>query len=121
VEATIALSIVVTALNNLYPVVPLAGWAIAFVFGLVHGFGFANVLIDLGLTDATLAVSLLGFNVGVELGQMAIVLVFLPIAYLLRGTFLYRSLVLRMGSLLIAVIAGLWMYERLFNTEILGF
>ena len=54
---------------------PLSSWAIAFLFGLVHGFGFANVLLDLGLTHVTLAVSLLGFNVGVELGQLAIVMV----------------------------------------------
>jgi hypothetical protein len=119
VESTIALSIVVTALNNLYPVLPLSGWAIAFVFGLVHGFGFANVLMDLGLSNATLAVALLGFNVGVELGQMAIVLVFFPIAFLLRGTFVYQWLLFRVGSVLIAVIAALWMYERLFNSTIL--
>jgi hypothetical protein len=119
VEATIALSIVITALNNLYPVLPLSGWAIAFVFGLVHGFGFANVLIDLGLTSTTLALALLGFNVGVELGQMAIVFVFFPLAYLLRGTFFYQRLVFRVGSLVIAVIAGLWMYERLFNSAVL--
>jgi hypothetical protein len=119
VEATIALSIVVTALNNLYPVLPLSGWMIAFVFGLVHGFGFANVLVDLGLSHATLAVALLGFNVGVELGQMAIVLVFFPVAYLLRGTFVYQWLLFRVGSVLIAVIAALWMYERLFNSKIL--
>ena len=117
VEATIALSIVVTALNNLCPVLPLSGWAIAFVFGLVHGFGFANVLVDLGLSDATLAVALFGFNVGVELGQMAIVLVFFPLAFLLRRTFFYERLVFRVGSLLIAMIAGLWMYERTFNIE----
>jgi hypothetical protein len=119
VEATIALSIVITALNNLYPVLPLSGWAIAFVFGLVHGFGFANVLIDLGLTSTTLALALLGFNVGVELCQMAIVFVFFPLAYLLRGTFFYQRLVFRVGSLVIAVIAGLWMYERLFNSAVL--
>jgi hypothetical protein len=119
VEATIALSIIVTALNNLRPVLPLSGWVIAFVFGLVHGFGFANVLIDLGLSDVTLAVSLLGFNVGVELGQMAIVLAFFPLAFLLRDTYVYQGLVFRYGSLLVAVIAGLWMYERVFNTTIL--
>jgi hypothetical protein len=116
VEATIALSIVVTALNNLYPVLPLSGWAIAFVFGLVHGFGFANVLVDLGLSEGTLAVALFGFNVGVELGQMAIVLVFFPLAFMLRSTLFYRRLSLQVGS-----IAGLWMYERVFNAEILGF
>jgi hypothetical protein len=117
VESTIALSIVITALNNLWPVLPISGWAIAFVFGLVHGFGFANVLIDLGLTDVTLALSLLGFNIGVELGQMAIVLVFFPLAFLVRNTFFYERLVFRTGSLLIALVAGLWMYERVFNTE----
>jgi hypothetical protein len=97
---------------------PLSGWAIAFVFGLVHGFGFANVLIDLGLSSTTLAVSLLGFNVGVELGQMAIVLVFFPLAFALRQTLLYRFLLFQMGSLAIVVIAALWLYERAFNTTI---
>jgi hypothetical protein len=121
VESTIALSIVVTALHNLYPVLPLSGWAIAFVFGLVHGFGFANVLIDLGLSKSTLAVALLGFNIGVELGQMAIVLIFFPLAYLLRGTRFYRHVLFQLGSLVIAGIAALWMYERVFNAEILGF
>lgn len=121
VEATIAFSIVLTALNNLYPVLSLPGWLIAFVFGLIHGFGFANVLLDLGLSEVTLALSLLGFNVGVELGQLAIVVVFLPIAYFLRKTSFYRVAVLKLGSVLIASIALIWMYERLFNAEILGF
>lgn len=121
VEATIAFSIIVTALNNLYPLLPLSRWAIAFVFGLVHGFGFANVLLDLGLGGATLGVSLLGFNVGVELGQIVIVLVFLPIAFMMRDTLIYRWLVLRAGSVLVSIIAALWMYERVFNVEIIGF
>jgi hypothetical protein len=119
VESTIALSIIITALNNLYPVLPLSGWAIAFVFGLVHGFGFANVLIDLGLSSTTLAVSLLGFNVGVELGQMAIVLVFFPFAFALRRTSFYQFLLFRVGSLVIAIIAALWLFERVSNTTIL--
>jgi len=92
---------------------PLSNWAIAFGFGLVHGFGFANVLLDLGLTEVALALSLLGFNVGVELGQLAIVLIFLPLAYLLRSTLFYRLLVLRIGSMLIVMIAGWWMFERI--------
>lgn len=121
IEATIAFSILVTALNNLYPALRLSGWMIAFAFGLIHGFGFANVLVDLGLSSATLAVALLGFNVGVELGQLAIVLVFFPIAYFLRDTAFYRWVILRGGSVLIAVVAMIWMYERIFNAEILGF
>lgn len=121
VEAVIALSIIITALNNLYPVLPLSGWAIAFAFGLVHGFGFANVLLDLGLSSTALGVSLLGFNVGVELGQMAIVLVFLPIAYAFRDTSFYRLGIFKLGSVVIAIIATVWMIERVFNLEILGF
>jgi hypothetical protein len=120
VESTIALSIVVTALNNLYPVLPFSGWVIAFVFGLVHGFGFANVLLDLGLSDVALAVSLLGFNVGVELGQIAIVLVFLPLAFLMRGTPFYRWVVFFLGSVVIAIIGILWAIERVFDVTIFG-
>lgn len=121
VEATIALSIIVTAVSNLYPSLPLSGWKVALVFGLIHGFGFANVLIDLGLSSTSLALALLGFNVGVELGQIAIVLAFLPIAYLLRNTGFYKWVVLRAGSVLIMLIAAIWFYERVFNAEILGF
>jgi hypothetical protein len=118
VESTIALSIVITALNNLYPVLPLSGWAIAFVFGLVHGFGFANVLLDLGLSSLSLGVALLGFNVGVELGQIAIVLVFLPLTFLLRKTALYRWMVLRFGSALVAMVGLIWLVERVFEVTI---
>ena len=57
---------------------------VAFGFGLIHGFGFASVLADLGLPQGALVLSLVGFNVGVELGQLAIVALFLPLAYLLR-------------------------------------
>ena len=120
VESTIALSIVITALNNLYPVLPISGWVFAFLFGLVHGFGFANVLVDLGLSHSTLAIALFGFNVGVELGQIAIVLAFLPIAFILRDTWFCRWIVFRTGSLLIATIAGLWMVERVFNMQVIS-
>lgn len=120
IEATIAFSIVVTAINNFYPLLRISGCSLAFLFGLVHGFGFANVLLDLGLSNATLAVSLFGFNVGVELGQLAIVFVFFPIAYQIRATSFYRWAVFRTGSILIACVAVVWMVERIFNTEILG-
>jgi hypothetical protein len=120
VEAGIALSIVVTAINNLFPVLPLSGWAIAFTFGLVHGFGFANVLLDLGLSSSSLAVALLGFNVGVELGQLAIVLAFLPLAFSMRSTAFYRSLVFRFGSALVAVIGAVWTVERVFHLKLIG-
>ena len=120
IESVIAFSIVVTAVHNLYPVLRLPGWAIAFFFGLVHGFGFANVLLDLGLAGGALALSLFGFNVGVELGQLAIVLVFFPLAFWLRRTKFYELGILQIGSMVIAIIALIWMAERMFNLEIIG-
>ncbi len=120
VESAIAASIIVTAVANLLPVVVLPGWVIALGFGLIHGFGFANVLQDLGLADAALAVSLLAFNVGVELGQIAIVLAFMPVAFLLRRTALYRWGVLWAGSVLIALLAAVWLCERALDLEIIG-
>ena len=73
VESVIAASIVVAALNNIRPRVFERLWMVAFGFGLVHGFGFASVLADLGLPRDALLLALVGFNVGVELGQLAIV------------------------------------------------
>jgi hypothetical protein len=121
VEATIAVSIIVTALNNLYPVLRLPAWSLAFIFGLIHGFGFANVLTDLGLSSRSLAVSLFGFNVGVELGQLAIVAVCLPLAFLLRNTTFYRRVVFQCGSVAVAIVAAIWTYERVAGVELLGF
>jgi hypothetical protein len=121
VESTIAFSIIVTTLGNLIAPQKISGWVIAFFFGLIHGFGFANVLLDLGLSSTVLTVSLFGFNVGVELGQLAIVAVFLPIAFFMRNTNLYEVVVLKGGSIAIAIIAAIWMLERVGNFDILGF
>ena len=120
IEVTIAFSIVVTAANNLYPFLRVSSWMIAFAFGLIHGFGFANVLLDLGLSNVALGVSLFGFNVGVELGQLAIVIVYLPIAYALRKTKFYELVVLKLGSVFVAIVGIIWMVERICNVEILG-
>jgi hypothetical protein len=117
-ESAIALSVVLAALNNLFPIVRGSRWIVAFCFGLVHGFGFASVLTDLGLPKGVLAVALVGFNLGVEVGQIAIVAAFLPLAYFLRRTWLYRRVVLVGGSGAIATVAGLWFVERAFD---LGF
>ena len=73
-------------------------WIVAFAFGLIHGFGFANALAELELPKAGLALTLLGFNLGVELGQLAIVSVFLPFAFGLRASWFYRKLVLQGGG-----------------------
>ena len=112
VESAIALSVVLAALNNLFPVVRHGRWIAAFAFGLVHGFGFAGALADLGLPQGALALSLAAFNLGVEAGQLAIVAVFLPVAFVLRDTLAYRRFALRGGSLAIVAIAAVWLAER---------
>ncbi|MEO7852078.1 MAG: HupE/UreJ family protein, partial [Rubrivivax sp.] len=114
VEAAIAASVLLAALNNLWPVVQGRRWLVAFGFGLVHGFGFASVLADLGLPRGALVLALVGFNVGVELGQLTIVALFLPLSFLLRRTRFYRQVVFLGGSLLIAAVSALWLVERLF-------
>lgn len=113
VEPAIALSVVLAALNNLLGVNSLKRWRLAFVFGLVHGFGFASVLLDLGLPASALVAALGGFNVGVELGQLAIVLVFLPIAWLLRHTRFYRWVIVAGGSAAIVVLGLFWTLDRI--------
>jgi hypothetical protein len=119
VESTIALSVLLAALNNLKPLVAERRWAVAFAFGLIHGFGFASVLTDLGLPQGTLLLALVGFNVGVELGQLAIVAAFLPLAHALRGTWIYRRLLFAGGSALIALVAAIWLAERVFDFKLL--
>jgi len=120
VESAIALSVVLAALNNLKPVVNQRRWLIAFVFGLIHGFGFASVLAELGLPADALVLSLVGFNAGVEAGQLAIVAVFLPLAFWLRNTGLYRQGVFVGGSLLTLLIALMWMAERALDLKLFG-
>ena len=115
VESAIAASVVLAALNNLRGTIEGRRWVMAFVFGLLHGFGFASVLADLGLPQGALVLALVGFNVGVELGQLAIVAVFLPLAFSLRGTSFYRFGVLKIGSLLVALLASWWLAQRMFN------
>ena len=120
VESAIALSVVLAALNNVRPVVANGRWIAAFCFGLLHGFGFAGALHDLGLPAGSLALSLTGFNLGVEAGQLAIVVVFLPLAFALRSTWAYRRLVFGGGSIAIAAVASVWLVERAFDVGVIG-
>ncbi len=132
VESIIAFSVALAALNNLYPnllnnIKPAAlqransAWMIAFIFGLVHGLGFASVLGDLDLPKLALVASLVAFNLGVELGQMAIVLIFVPFAFMLRKTAFYEKVIFQIGSYLIVLIAALWFIERVFELSFLAF
>jgi len=121
VESGIAISVIVAAANNLYPIVRQRIWLIAFAFGFVHGLGFASALYGLQLPPLSMAASLGGFNVGVELGQEAIVLAIMPVAFLLRRTRFYRDGVLRWGSVIIIALATGWLIQRAFDVLIPGF
>ena len=115
IESVIAASVVLAALNNLRGTVDKRRWVMAFVFGLIHGFGFASVLADLGLPQNALVFALIGFNGGVELGQLAIVAVFLPLAFWMRATPFYRKGVMTGGSLIVALLASWWLIQRAFD------
>jgi hypothetical protein len=118
VESAIAASVVLAAMNNLFPLFRGRRPLVAFAFGLIHGFGFAGVLADLGLPQTSLVLSLFGFNLGVELGQLAIVALFLPLAFALRRTWFYRQL-LGAGSAIIALVAMVWLVERAFDLKLI--
>jgi hypothetical protein len=112
-EAGIALSVAYVALENLLSPAPRRRWVVSFLFGLVHGFGFAGVLRDMALPRAGLLWSLLCFNVGVEVGQLLVVSALLPLLWVLRRSTVYRAVV-RAGSLAILVVGVLWLYQRVF-------
>lgn len=118
VESAIAASVVFAGISNLYPVLARRRWLVAFLFGLVHGFGFATVLADLGLPEGSLLLSLVSFNVGVECGQLVIVSVFLPLAFWLRRSWIYPRVILVPGSLIIAGLAFLWLLERAWDLKL---
>ncbi len=121
VESVIAASIVAAALHNLYPRFHGREWAFAFVFGLFHGFGFATVLSELGLESKYVVVSLLGFNAGVEVGQIVIIAIIFPALFLLRANGWYPRAVLRIGSLLLAAVALVWLAERTLDVPLYQF
>ena len=111
-ESVIAASIIIAALNNVFPRITEGRWRIAFAFGLLHGFGFASVLAEMGLPKGARLISLVAFNLGVETGQLAVVLAVMPLAYLLRSTSFYRRGVMPWGSSAIAGLALVWFLQR---------
>jgi hypothetical protein len=119
VESAIALSIVIAAANNLHPLLHKRLWLLTFCFGLIHGMGFAGALKELGLPDNARWIALIAFNLGVEIGQITIVLAALPVIYRLRHNLLYRHVILRVMSGLIIAMALLWFVQRAFAIVLL--
>lgn len=112
VESVIALSIAVVAAENFVVKAPDKRWIVAFVFGLVHGFGFSGVLRELGLPTEGLVSSLLAFNLGVEVGQLAVVAAIFPLVLWLRRT-PWHMPVVRAASGAVLVMGLIWFGERL--------
>lgn len=112
IEPAIAATIVLAALDNLRAFLPGPRWRVAFVFGLVHGFGFAGVLGEIELPRLEFAWALLQFNLGLELGQVAIVLAVTALLFALRGNRRYPAWAIRGGSLAALLMGALWFVER---------
>ena len=89
-----------------------------FGFGLFHGFGFASVLGGIGIPPKYLVHSLLGFNVGVELGQVVVVCLLFPLLYVLRNTGFYVRGLMRAGAVALILIALYWFIERAFEFDL---
>ena len=116
VESLIAFSIALAALHNLRPIADDKEWAIAFGFGLFHGMGFAGLVAGLDVSRSTQLVSLLGRNVGIEIGQAIVILILFPALFLLRRTVAYRPIFVA-GSLLLFLVSAIWTVERVFDQD----
>jgi HupE / UreJ protein len=114
VESAIAATIVLTALDNVWPCLPGKRWLIAFGFGLIHGLGFASALGPLDLPPLDLAIALLGFNLGIEAGQVAVAVCVLTAVYPLRTFGLYARGLLPVGSAGALLLAAFWFVDRAF-------
>lgn len=113
IEAIIALSIIILAIDAIYPFVPrLWQGAVIFGFGLFHGMGFASVLTELGLPDGAEALALFGFNVGVEIGQLGIILLLYAVTWWLFLEKDRKRLTTIIIASIIALIATYWLIER---------
>lgn len=120
VESAVAATIIFAAVNNLLPLVQRRLWMLAFFFGLIHGAGYAGVLAGLGFSTGTLAMALLGFNLGVEGGQIVLAALCIPLAWWARNHILYRHMVVVPGSLLAILLGAWWLVQRLLNIRLEG-
>ncbi|MEY3720652.1 MAG: hypothetical protein RL618_1171, partial [Pseudomonadota bacterium] len=112
IESAIAASIIISALMNLWRGKDAYQWKLAFGFGLIHGLGFANGLRELGLSSSHFIETLLAFNLGVEFGQMVVVLAVGVVLAPVLNRERVLGLIQRWGSAGILLIACGWLVER---------
>ncbi|KRF42307.1 HupE/UreJ family protein [Paenibacillus sp. Soil787] len=120
VESVIALSICYVALENLLAKQINYRWLVTFIFGLVHGFGFASVLQEFIAGKSNLVLSVVSFNVGVELGQLMIFLIIVPVLLLMRKKFAIRRIT-AVASTAIFILGSIWFVDRVFNLQLVPF
>ncbi|MGG3467489.1 HupE/UreJ family protein [Neobacillus pocheonensis] len=113
VEATIAFSICYVAVENIFRKEIRHRWSITFLFGLIHGLGFASILREMSIPKSHLAVALINFNLGIEAVQLTIVLLFLPLLSLLYKLKSTRKIVVY-GSYAIVTLGAIWFVQRIF-------
>ena len=121
IEPAIAVTIVLAAVDNLVPIFRGRRAIVTFLFGLIHGFGFAGVLGELNLPTVQFAWALFQFNLGIELGQLFIVAVAVTALFAFRRQAWYPFVVIRGGSAVAIVIGSLWFIDRTANLAILPF
>ena len=115
VEPIIALSIAIVALENIFfPGYKPSRLGIVFVLGLIHGLGFAGALGDLNVSNSTLITALVGFNIGVEFGQLAVIALAFAATFAIKQPENYRKFIVIPVSTLIAVMGLYWTFERIF-------
>jgi hydrogenase/urease accessory protein HupE len=119
VESVIAVSICYIALENLFRKEVKYRWLITFCFGLVHGFGFASALQELIVGKTNLIFSVVSFNFGVEMGQLMIFFVLLPVLHLLKRKMEFRKVTAAV-SLAIFLLGFTWLVERLFDLKLIS-
>ncbi len=108
----IALSIAIAALNVFWPILGKKTWKLAFGFGLIHGFGFASVLGDLTSGVSQTVTALAGFNIGVELGQLGLLVIFFPLLFWLGRYRLYARAAVPAMIVAVTGISLFWAVER---------
>ena len=119
VEPAIALSVASVGFENLIPRPPRHRWLLVFGFGLIHGLGFASVLREIGLPRRGLVLSLLSFNLGVEVGQLLVLAITFPliVGAARRAPRLFERWGLQLGSGIIAAFGTVWLIARLTATR----
>jgi HupE / UreJ protein len=119
VEPAVALTIMLAALDNIRSILPRLRWQVAFLFGLIHGLSFASALGPMQLPPLAMALALGSFNVGVEIGQIALALLLVPIVFVSRHDAVYRRAVTPAASLAAILLAGMWLLDRVLGLDLL--